>query len=261
MLHLSAVELPVFQRGQGRPVVLLHGFPMDHSIWDHQVQSLAPRYRMITPDLGYVSRNPAAGKVTIQQWADGLADMLDALKIDEPVVLGGLSMGGYVAFQFFRAHRARLAGLILCDTRAAADAPQAAAGRLEMAARLEREGTSFLPETMLPRLLAAATLDRKSEVVEHLRRVILAGDAGGYVATLRGLAERPDFTSLLAEIDCPTLLIVGRHDPISTVAQMSAMARAIPAARLVEIEEAGHVTPLEAPEAVSAAMGEFLDGV
>jgi pimeloyl-ACP methyl ester carboxylesterase len=78
---------------------------------------------------------------------------------------------------------------------------------------------------------------------------------------LRGLAERPDFTSLLAEIDCPTLLIVGRHDPISTVAQMSAMARAIPAARLVEIEEAGHVTPLEAPEAVSAAMGEFLDGV
>jgi pimeloyl-ACP methyl ester carboxylesterase len=254
------LDLPIWEFGQGRPVVLLHGFPMDHNIWDHQIQCLAPRYRVIAPDLRcFREGEAAANKITIQEWADGLATALDALKINEPIVLGGLSMGGYIAFQFFQTHRARLAGLILCDTRAATDTPQAATGRFETAARLEREGTGFLPEAMLPRLLAPATLDGKIEVVECLRRTILAGNAANYAAILRGLAERPDFTPLLSKIDCPTLLIVGRQDAISPAAEMAAMARAIPGARLVEIEAAGHITPLEAPEAVSRAMAEFLD--
>ena len=177
---------------------MLHGFPMDHSIWDLQAESLAARYRVITPDLRKIAVDkPAPGKVTVAQWADALAATLDMLKIDEPIVLGGLSMGGYIALQFFQSHRERLAGLILCDTRAAADTPQAAAGRFETAARLEREGTGFLPDAMLPRLLAPATFDGKSEVVEGLRRIILGGEPFNYAATLRGLAERPDFTSLL----------------------------------------------------------------
>jgi 3-oxoadipate enol-lactonase len=259
MPQLPSLELPATIRGTGRPVVLVHGFPMDHSLWDHQVQSLAARYRMIAPDLRcFTPGATPPEKVTIDQWADGLAAMLDSEKITEPIVLGGLSMGGYIAFRFFQAHRQRLAGLILCDTRAAADTPQAAVGRAEMAARLLREGTGFLPDTMLPRLLAPATLDGKPEVVERLRRMMLAGDAANYAATVRGLAERPDFTPLLPQIDCPTLLIVGRQDAISPLAEMSAMARAISAARLVEIEAAGHVTPLEAPEEVTRAIGDFL---
>ncbi len=262
MLHAPGFGLTVNERGKGRPVVLIHGFPMDHSIWSHQVESLASRYRMITPGLrGAGPSRTAPAKVTIADWADALAATLDVLKIDEPIVLGGLSMGGYIALQFFQAYRARLAGLILCDTRAAADAPQVATGRYETAARLERDGTWFLPETMLPRLLAPATLDGNIDVVERLRRTMLAGDAADYAATLRGLAERPDFTPLLPKIDCPTLLIVGRQDAISPVAEMTAMARAIPAARLVEIEGAGHVTPLEAPEQVSGAMESFLCSV
>ncbi len=95
-------------------------------------------------------------------------------------------------------------------------------------------------------------------MVDRLRQIILAGDRIGYAATLRGLAERPDFTPLLPQIDCPTLLIVGRQDAISTVAEMNAMARAIPGSRIVEIEGAGHVTPLEAPGEVAAAMEQFL---
>ena len=150
---------------------------------------------------------------------------------------------------------------MLCDTKAAADTPQAAAGRLETALRLEREGCQFLADAMLPRLLAPATFDRQPGVVDRLRQIILAGDPAGYAATLRGLAERPDFTPLLPRIDCPTLLIVGRQDAISTVAEMNAMARTIPASRIVEIEGAGHVTPLEAPAEVSRAMSEFLLGV
>jgi pimeloyl-ACP methyl ester carboxylesterase len=232
---------------------------MDRSIWAGQAESLARHYRLITPDLrGFGRSSVTQGKVTVAQWADDLAGMLDALQIAEPIVLGGLSMGGYVAFRFFEAHRSRLAGLILCDTKAVADTPQAAAGRRETAERLEREGTSFLADTMLPRLLAPATLDGRPEVVDGLRRIILAGNPVGYAATSRGLAERPNFTPLLPRIDCPTLLIVGRQDAISTVAEMSAMARAIPAARIVEIEGAGHVTPLEKPAEVTAALEEFL---
>jgi 3-oxoadipate enol-lactonase len=258
-MSVTGFGLTITERGKGQPVVLLHGFPMDHSIWDHQVATLAARFRLITPDLrGFGHSAAKPGKITIENWADALAATLDTLKIGEPIVLGGLSMGGYIAFQFFQAYRSRLAGLILCDTRAAADPPQAVTGRLETAARLEREGTWFLPDAMLPRLLAPATLDGNIDVVERMRRTILAGDAAEYAATLRGLAERPDFSALLPKIDCPTLLIVGRYDPISPVAEMTAMARAIPGARLVEIENAAHVTPLEAPEAVTGAMAAFL---
>ncbi len=258
-LALPGVDLALADHGEGRPLVLIHGFPMDYSIWAEQVQALASHYRVIAPDLrGFGHSSVTPGKVTVQQWSDDLAAMLDALKIGEPIVLGGLSMGGYVAFRFFQAHRSRLAALILCDTKAAADTPQAAAGRLETAQRVEREGSRFLADAMLPRLLAPATLDGKPGVVDRLRQMILAGDPVGYAATSRGLAERPNFTPLLPRIDCPTLLIVGRQDAISTAAEMNAMARAIPHSRIVEIDGAGHVTPLEAPGEVSRALWEFL---
>jgi 3-oxoadipate enol-lactonase len=258
-VKLPGAELAYSDHGAGRPVMLIHGFPMDRSTWARQAESLAPHYRIITPDLrGFGRSSVTPGKVTVEQWADDLAGMLDALQITEPVVLGGLSMGGYVAFRFFQAYRSRLAGLILCDTKAVADTPQAAAGRLETAQRLEREGSAFLAEAMLPRLLSPDTLSRRPEVVDHLRQIILGGDPCGYAATSRGLAERPNFTPLLPTIDCPTLLIVGLQDPISTVAEMNAMAQAISGARIVEIEGAGHVTPMEAPEAVTSAMGQFL---
>jgi len=261
-IHLADIELALTDCGAGRPVVLVHGFPMDQSIWSQQVETLARQYRVIAPDLrGFGRSSVTPGKVTVEQWADDLAALLDALEIHEPIVLGGLSMGGYVAFRFFQAHRSRLAGLILCDTKAAADTPQAAAGRLETARRVECEGCQFLSDTMLPRLLAPATLESKPEVVDRLRQIILAGDPAGYAATSRGLAERPNFTPLLPQIDCPTLLIVGRQDAISTVAEMNAMSRAIPASRIVEIDNAGHVTPMEAPVEVTAAMEQFLTEV
>ncbi len=258
-IKLPGLDLALADRGEGRPLVLIHGFPMDHSVWAQQIQSLASRCRVIAPDLrGFGHSSVTPGKVTVEQWSDDLAAMLDVLKITEPIVLGGLSMGGYVAFRFYEAHRSRLAALVLCDTKAAADTPQAAAGRLETAQRTLREGCQFLADTMLPRLLAPATLDCKPDVVDRLRQMILSGDPVGYAATSRGLAERPNFTPLLPQIECPTLLIVGRQDAISTVAEMNAMARAIPHSRIVEIDGAGHVTPLEAPGEVTAAMEEFL---
>ena len=192
------------------------------------------------------------------QLADDLAGLLDALEIDEPVVFCGLSMGGYVAWQFWRKHAGRVRALVLCDTRAVADTPDAAQGRLETADRVIREGPGPLAEAMIPKLLPESSRKRRPHVEASLRRVILAADPRGIAAASRGMAERPDVTSMLGQIGCPTLVLVGRLDRISTPEEMRAIADAIPGARLVIIGEAGHVSPMENPDEVNAAMIEFL---
>ncbi|MGD0900932.1 MAG: alpha/beta hydrolase [Thermoguttaceae bacterium] len=260
-IRANGIDLAVDDSGpSGRVVVLVHGFPLTHEIWRDQIAALAPHYRIIAPDLrGFGRSGVTPGRVTIDQFADELAAALDALGIAEPVVLAGLSMGGYIAMRVFEVHRARLAGLVLCDTRAAADTPQAAAARLESAARVEREGPAMLAEAMLPKMLSAATFAGRPDLVDRLRRMILGGDARGLAAAARGLAARPDFTPLLPRIDLPVLAIVGREDAISTPAEMGALVRAIGGARLVEIDAAGHMAPLEKPAEVAAAIAEFLD--
>ena len=167
-------------------------------------------------------------------------------------------MGGYVALEFWRRHRRRLRALVLCDTRAAADAPEAVAIREQTAARLVDEGTAFLQETMLPRLLGPAVAAEQPRLVERLRRIIAAADPRGLAAASLGMARRADFTPLLPAIDCPTLLVVGREDVVSPPAEMAAMAAAIPGARLVEIPAAGHLSPMERPDKVNAAILAFL---
>ena len=261
-LHVNGVDMSVLDEGAGRPIVLVHGFPLDHSIWEGQIAELARHGRVIAPDLrGFGASEVSPGTVAIEQFADDLDAMLNVLGITEPIVLVGLSMGGYVAFEFWEKHRAWLRGIVLCDSRAAADTPEAAAGRLATADRVEREGTQVLVDSMLPRMLAPETHESRPDVVERLRRMILSGNAPGLAAAARGLAGRSDFTSWLPHIDCPTLLVVGKQDAISTPAEMSAVAAAIPGARLVEIDGAGHMAPLEKPAEVSAALLEFLAAI
>jgi 3-oxoadipate enol-lactonase len=194
----------------------------------------------------------------MEQFADDLAGMLDALRIDEPIVYCGLSMGGYIAFQFWRKYAARLRGLILCDTRAAADATAAAAARRIMADRVLAEGPAPLVETMLPRLFAEATRRGRPEMVEALRRVMMANSPEGIAAAACGMAVRPDMTAALGQIRCPTLVVVGQQDAISPPAEMRGIANAIPGAKYVEIPDAGHISPLENPAAVNAAILDFL---
>jgi len=259
---IGTVKLAFIDSGNGIPVLLIHGFPLDHTMWSGQINALAARYRVIAPDLrGFGASGVTAGKVTMEQLAGDLAALLDALGIDEPVVVCGLSMGGYVTWQFWRKYPARVRALVLCDTRAAADAPEVAAGRLETADRVLGEGAGLLADAMMPKLLAGQTAAGKPELAEALRRVMERTDPEGIAAALRGMAERPDVTARLAEIACPTLVIVGREDAISTPQEMAAIARAIPGARLVEIAGAGHMSPMEKPEEVNAAMLEFLAGL
>jgi 3-oxoadipate enol-lactonase len=285
-LPVNGEELWYLDRGAGLPLLLVHGFPLDHTMWAGQVESLASHCRVIAPDLPGFGRSPARGKgdranlperpcgccaqigpvpfspdddkATMAQFADDCASLLDALELREPVVFCGLSMGGYVALQFWRKYAARLRGLILCDTRATADTPEAAASRLAMAARVIREGTSPLVDAMLPKLFAETTRQRQPQVVDGLRAVFDRGNPRGIAAAARGMAERPDMTSALAEIRCPTLVIVGQEDALSPPAEMRGIAQAIPGAKLVEIPAAGHMAPLENSLAVNAAIAEFV---
>ena len=276
-LRVNGTELKYVDRGTGLPLVLVHGFPLDHTMWAGQLDGLSrppdelllgeaflpteriPPLRIIAPDLRGLGRSPAGDeKVTMEQFADDLAGLLDGLAIEEPAVVCGLSMGGYVAFQFWRRHAARLRGLILCDTRATADAPEVAVARLDMAERVLREGPSPLVEGMLPRLFAKITRQNHPERVEALRNVMMAGDRHGISAAALGMAERPDMTASLGKITCPTLVLVGQHDAISPPTEMLGIAEAIPGARFVEIPAVGHMAPLENPAEVNAAMLKFL---
>lgn len=259
---VNGVELAFVDQGAGTPVLLVHGFPLDHTMWNAQIDALSKDCRVIAPDLrGFGQSGAGDGTVTIGQLADDLAALLDGLGIDQPIVLCGLSMGGYVAFQFWQKHGGRLAGLILCDTRAVTDTPEMAAGRLEMAERVLREGPAPLVEQMMPKLFAQTTAKDRPELVDSLHRVMMATDPSAIAATAGGMAQRPDMVARLAEIDCPTLVIVGEQDAISTPDEMREIARAIPRARFVEIPGSGHMSPMERPAEVNAAMLEFLSGL
>ena len=193
----------------------------------------------------------------MEQFADDLARMLDALGVTQQVVFCGLSMGGYIGWPFWQRHQRRLRGMILCDTRAAADAPEAAANRRVMAERVEAEGQTFLADSMLPRLFGERAQRELPHVVAATREVMLQNNRGGIAAALRGMADRPDSTPLLSQISCPTLLICGHDDVISPAKEMRDIAAAIPGGTFVDIPNCGHMSTLEDAAAVNHAIREF----
>jgi pimeloyl-ACP methyl ester carboxylesterase len=258
-IRIGEIDLSVVDRGSGKPVLFAHGFPLDHSMWQAQIDDLANDYRVIAPDLrGFGKSSATDGTAGMDLMADDLAALLDALAVREPVVFCGLSMGGYVAWQFALRHRALLAKLILCDTRAIADSPEAAAGRLKTAERVLAEGPGVVANAMLEKLFDPATAIRQPALVEETRQVMLRTSPTGIAAALRGMAARPDVSSRLAEFDLPALLLCGEHDAISPPAEMQGIAQRLPQATFVEIKGAGHMAPLEQPAAVNAAVRQFI---
>ncbi len=256
---VNGIDLAYVDRGAGDPIVLVHGFPLDHSMWNHQIEALSAEYRVIAPDLRGFGKSAltedAATRetVTMGRFADDLAALLDILGIDRPITLAGLSMGGYVALHFWREHAARLSRLILCDTRAAGDTREVAHGRREAADRVLEEGPATLVDGMTARLFAESTVVRRPEVIESIRRVMMATDPRGIAAALRGMAQRDDMVRELRKIDCPTLVIVGSLDVISTPDEMRGIAETIPNAQFVEIPDCGHMSAVEKPEEVNRA--------
>ena len=261
MKHVSVRggSLAVVDEGQGPPLLFVHGFPLDHSMWRAQRRHFARSRRVVLPDLRGFGASPPAGDVTtMQDFADDLAGLLDALGIDAPVCLCALSMGGYVAWQFAQRHPERLAGLVLCDTRATADAEEARRARAVTAARALAEGVAFLAEAMLTQLLSAATRATRPELVQEVRAQMLRASPAGVAAAARGMALRPDVSAWLPLCPVPSLVIVGAEDAISPPAEMRAIAQALPRSTFLEVPNAGHLTPLEQPGPVQHAIEEFL---
>jgi len=247
--------------GQGPAVLLIHGFPLDRRMWREQVASLSSRYRLVAPDLpGFgESDPPPAEKLTMVAMADLLAGFCGELDLPRPLVVCGLSMGGYIALEFWRRHGAEVRSLILCDTRAEPDAAEAAAGRLKTADEVTKSGVVAVADLLIKKLFAPATFNEQPNVVEATRDMMCDATPAGVAAALRGMAERADFTPLLGQIDTPALLVGGQHDGITPPADMRQMAQALPRAEFLEIPAAGHMAPLEQPEKVNLEIGRFLE--
>jgi pimeloyl-ACP methyl ester carboxylesterase len=262
---ISTGELAYIDRGSGAPVLLVHGFPLDHTMWDSQIETLSQHSRVLAPDLRGFGKSPlgpldATGGISMERYADDLAEFLEALSIgpDQPVIFVGLSMGGYIAWQFVRKYVSRLRGLALLDTRSLADTDEARAGRIKMAENVAEWGSARVAEMMGPKLVAAAVYKANSQVITDLRRVVTNTSPAAIAAAQRGLAARPDMTSFLPKIDVPALVVVGIEDAISPPAEMQAIAGAIPGAEYVVIPDSGHMTTMENPAAVNAALSRFI---
>jgi pimeloyl-ACP methyl ester carboxylesterase len=195
----------------------------------------------------------------MEQHADDLAALLDALDIRQAVV-AGLSMGGYIAFAMWRRHPGRVQALVLADTRAEPDSPQARANRDAAAIRVREIGSAAYAEEMLPRLLAPSSA-ANPPLRDQALRTMAAQPVEGIVGALAGLRDRADSRDLLPDISVPTLVIVGCEDSLTPPDDARTMAAAIPDARLVEVPRAGHLSPLENPRAVNAALRTFLGAV
>ncbi|RLS79576.1 MAG: alpha/beta fold hydrolase [Planctomycetota bacterium] len=262
-LHHVAVRdtrLAVHTRGGGLPLLLLHAFPLDHSMWERQAP-LADSLRLIAPDQRGFGASRGSPPQSIEQLADDAVALLDALHVAAPAVVCGVSMGGYVAQHVATRHPDRVAALVLVDTKLEADTPEARAGRADLAAKVGRLGPSILADAMVPRLLAAATpapaADR-ADVEDLLRRTITTQPVDTIQAALAALGARPDMTDAMRRVRVPTLLVVGAEDAITPPACMEAAMQVLPGARLLVVPGAGHMTPLERPDVFNASLLEFL---
>ena len=260
-IEVSGVRFRVADEGHGSAILFVHGFPLDHTMWRAQIDEFSKTHRVIAPDLrGFGGTDGALYSVSMEQFADDLAGLLDALAVEGPVIFCGLSMGGYIAWQFVQRHPARVAKLIVCDTRAAADSPEAAANRLKMADIVLKEGPEVVAWAMMPKLFAPGSSEHCPAAIASVRQMVLNSTPIAIAAAHRGMSVRPDVTSLLPTLRLPTLVLCGEHDVISPPAEMKAIADAMPNARFALIPNAGHMAPMEQPEAVNAAIRRFVTG-
>ena len=244
--------------GSGAALVLLHGFPFDRSMWRGQAEALGGEFRVVAPDLrGAGETHLGVGGVTMETLAEDVAALLDGLNLGR-VVLGGLSMGGYVAFEFFRKFPERVRALVLADTRPQTDNEEGRRAREENARRALQEGMAPIVEAMLPKLLSAGTRERGGEVLRRVRAMMLGTSPEGAAAALRAMAVRRDQTDLLPSINVPTLIVVGSEDAVTPPADAEAMGAKVEGSRLVVVEGAGHLSNVERPEEFNRALVEFL---
>ncbi|MFI1104235.1 alpha/beta fold hydrolase [Streptomyces melanogenes] len=244
-------------RGTGDALLLVHGHPFDRTMWDPQIEEFARTHRVVVPDLrGYGSAPVIPGTTLLSDFAEDLRALADRLGLAR-FALGGLSMGGQIVMECYRLFPERISSLVLADTFPAAETPQGRTARREMADRLVREGMKPYADEVLEKMVAPYA---DAEVKAHVYRMMTATDPEGAAAALRGRAERPDYRELLTTVTVPTLVVVGRDDTYTPVADAEATHAAVPGSTLVVVESAAHLPNLERPAEFNAALRAHLTG-
>lgn len=246
--------------GSGPDVVLLHPFPAHHGVWLPVADQLATRYRCILPDLrGHGASEPGEGAATMEKHANDIRRVCDDAGVGRAVFVG-VSIGGYILFEFWRRFRERVAGLVLSDTRAPADADETRRARLASIEQVQKHGPDGFLDAQVERLLGASTRRNRPDIAQTARGMMAKVTVAGISAVQQGMAARPDSVPTLKTIDVPTLVIVGDEDMVTPRADAEQMQRGIAGARLEIIAAAGHYSPLEQPDAVARVLRRFLDG-
>jgi pimeloyl-ACP methyl ester carboxylesterase len=238
-------------------LVLLHGFPLDRRVWEAQVEELSRDARVITPDLRGFGQSKSNGPFTIE----ALADEVHALLADIgalPAVIGGLSMGGYVALAYAKKYPKDLRGLVLIDTKADADTTEGRAARDKMIALVREKGSAAVAEQMMPKMMAPDADKQRPAVAKQLRAIMDACPPLTIAHALAAMRDRPDRTGDLPSTPVPTLVIVGEHDAITPPDKAQAIVKDVPGAQLVTVRGAGHMSPMEQPQQVNDALRRFL---
>ena len=260
--NINSVDIAYDDHGAGIPVLFLHAFPLNRSMWTALSNALLNegRYRLVALDWrGFGESSPPDGVSTMELLADDVASLMDTLGIRQ-AVLCSLSMGGYVAFAFLRKYPQRVQGLILADTRSGADTDEAKANRESVALLALSQGAGAIADLQVPKLLSDYTRRHHPSVEQSVRQMIGTATPQGIAAASRGMALRADSSDLLASIACPTLVVVGEQDVLTPPAVAREYAAGIAGCRLAVIGDAGHLSCLEQEGAFLGVVREFLEG-
>lgn len=254
---LDDLEIGYDDGGSGMPVLFVHGFPHDRTLWTPQLQGMTAQARVLAVDLRGFGETSVAPPFSMDQYADDLVGFMNTLHLDRAVVVG-LSMGGYVAFAMWRRHPNRIRGLVLANTRAGADGEEARQKRRRLMTVAREEGSVAIADAMLTGMLGKTTRARRPDIVNEVHRMISSAPVDGVIGALQAMIDRPDSSETLETIDVPVLVVTGDEDAIIPVEDVRSMQAAIRGSSLEVIAGAGHLSNLERPAAFNHVVSEFL---
>ncbi len=262
LVSVNGFDLSYDDVGEGKiPIIFLHGFPFDKTMWELQLEFLKFKYRLIAVDIrGFGKSDEEESPLSIDLFGEDLIAFMDKMKIEKAIVCG-LSMGGYIALDAQKRFPERFEALVLCDTQCIADTPEVKKNRLKTIDEIESNGVAGFNEGFLKKVFHKESLKSNKELVNQLRFVVFANSQHIITQGLKAIAERLETCSTLYRIKIPTMIICGKDDEVTPLAQSESMHSSIQGSILKVIENAGHVSNLEQPHEFAKHLSEFLAGL